>query len=91
MAKFLCSKHEVDIHVKNLEYMYKKDKYIPAFYQIALIKGLANAPAGCVLYFFTEINKLGVDFVQTYFGSPVDFEIEPKVTTRRIKELEDLL
>ena len=93
IAKIITTYHDVDIHIKNLKYMYKKDMYVPIYYQMALIQGLSSAQAGLVLYFFTEASKIGVEFVHQYFGSPIHF-VEPErvdIEVNRVTELEKLL
>jgi len=90
MSKLLNSRHEIDLHIDNLCFMYSETGYIPVYYQLALIKGLSGTTEGMVLYFMQELSAKNKQLLIDYFGTPVELEI-PLCPTGRIEELKNLL
>lgn len=90
MSRILNTYQEVDLHIDNLCFMFSQG-FIPTYYQLALMKGLAQATEGIVLYFFTELGKRNRKIIEDYFAVDLQTNTNFKPLNRRKKDLESLL
>lgn len=91
MSKLLNTYAECDIHIDNMIFMHENCGYVPVYYQVSLMKALAKAQEGIVLYFFQELGKRSPKILCTYFGSPIQCKDEPRMNTGNIRNLKKLL